>query len=132
MKKLYDHQALDVSYYSLVMKKNRPAYALRVICNEDKSSELAELMMKELGTLGVRESRFARYELERRIVTKEFFIEKQKFKCRFKERLLNGEVIGAKPEFDDMMLIHEKTDIPLIDLENKLIYFYSMGDEFCE
>ncbi|MCE7741748.1 MAG: nickel pincer cofactor biosynthesis protein LarC [Candidatus Heimdallarchaeota archaeon] len=132
MKKLYANHALDVSYYSLFMKKNRPAYALRVICDEDNSSELAKIIMQELGTLGVRESRFARYELERRVITREFFIEKKKFKCRFKERILDGKVIGAKPEFDDMITIHEETNIPLVDLENKLINFYNMGDEFCE
>ena len=132
MNNLFDNDALDVSYYPIFMKKNRPAYVLRVICDEDKSSKLANIIMKELGTLGVRENRFARYELERRIVTKEFFIETKKFKCRYKERLLDGKVIGAKPEYDDVVHIHKETDIPIIDLENKLINFYHMGDEFCE
>lgn len=132
MKKLFEYQALDVSYYPIFMKKNRPAYVLRVICEEDNSSKLAQLIMKDLGTLGVRESRFARYELERRIITKEFFIEKKRFKCKFKERLFDGEVIGVKPEFNDLLTIHEETKIPLAELENRLINFYHMGDEFCE
>ncbi len=132
MKKLLENQALDVSYYPLLMKKNRPAYCLRVICEEDKSPELANMIMKELGTLGVRENRFARYELERRVVTKKFFIEEKKFECRYKERILNGEVIGVKPEYEDVIAISEETNIPLIDLESKLVNFYHIGDEFCE
>ena len=130
--KLFENEALDVSYYPIFMKKNRPAYVLRVICDEDKSSNLAQIMMKELGTLGVRENRFARYELERRVISKEFFIEKEKFKCRFKERLLDGEVLGAKPEYEDLLEIHKETKIPLVELENMLMNFYHMGDEFCE
>ncbi len=127
--KLMEHGALDVSYYPLIMKKNRPAWCLRVICDEDKASILAKFMMKELGTLGVREDRFGRYELERRVVTKEITVEGKGFQCRFKERMLDGEIVGVKPEFEDIASIANETKVPINELEIKLVNMYYEGTE---
>jgi uncharacterized protein (TIGR00299 family) protein len=129
---LLEKGALDVSYYPLIMKKNRPAWCLRVICDENKAAELAEFMMRELGTLGVRENRFARYEMDRRVSKKKFFIRDNKVECRYKERIVNEEVVGVKPEYDDLIKISKITDIPLIELERKLIELYYLEDEHCE
>ncbi|MBY9001933.1 MAG: nickel pincer cofactor biosynthesis protein LarC, partial [Candidatus Heimdallarchaeota archaeon] len=124
---LMNQGALDVSYYPLIMKKNRPAWCLRVICDEDKSSLLAKNIMKELGTLGVREGRFGRYELERRVITKKIIIKGKSFTCRFKERMLDGEIVGVKPEFEDIASIATETKIPINELEIKLVNLYYEG-----
>ncbi|MHA1345884.1 MAG: nickel pincer cofactor biosynthesis protein LarC [Candidatus Heimdallarchaeaceae archaeon] len=126
--KLMDKGALDVSYYPLIMKKNRPAWCLRVICDEDIASILAKFIMKELGTLGVREDRFGRYELERRVVTKNINLKGKSFECRFKERMLDGEIIGVKPEFEDITYISNELKIPINELEIILINQYYKGD----
>lgn len=127
--KLMIQGALDVSYYPLIMKKNRPAWCLRVICDEDKAPILAKFMMKELGTLGVREDRFGRYELERRVVKKKINFKGKSFDCRFKERMLDGEIIGVKPEFEDSTYIANKLKIPINELEIILINQYYEGDK---
>lgn len=121
---LLEMGALDVSYYPLIMKKNRPGWTLRIICDDDKSSELALYVMKELGTLGVREKRFARYELERRIVEKKVIIDNKEYICRYKERILNNEIIGAKPEYEDLAKISKELKIPIIELEKELLRQY--------
>ena len=46
--------ARDASAIPIIMKKGRPGFLIRVICTSDKSGELAELMARELGTLGIR------------------------------------------------------------------------------
>src|SRR5665647_1545663 len=46
--------ARDASAIPIIMKKGRPGFLIRVICSSEKSSELAEHMARELGTLGVR------------------------------------------------------------------------------
>lgn len=129
---LMEEGALDVSYYPLIMKKNRPSWCLRVICEEDQASDLAFLIMQELGTLGVRESRFGRYELDRKVVKKKFFIDEQIVECRFKERLSEGNVLGVKPEYEDLMKIRKITNLPLVELEKKLVEMYYLEDEHCE
>ncbi|MHA1223602.1 MAG: nickel pincer cofactor biosynthesis protein LarC [Candidatus Heimdallarchaeaceae archaeon] len=130
--KLMEEGALDVAYYPLIMKKNRPSWCLRVICEEKDAPNLALFIMKESGTLGVRENRYSRYELKRRIVERSFFINEKIFSCRFKERLVNNQVIGVKPEYEDTVKISESTKIPLIELEQKLINLYYMEEENCE
>ncbi|NPD89835.1 MAG: nickel pincer cofactor biosynthesis protein LarC [Asgard group archaeon] len=129
---LLENGALDVAYYPLIMKKSRPSWCLRVICEEQDASEIAYLMMKELGTLGVRENRFGRYELERSIVSKKFPIENQIVECRFKERMLDSKILGVKPEYEDLIKIRKITKLPLIELEKKLIEMYYLEDEHCE
>ncbi|MHA1828260.1 MAG: nickel insertion protein, partial [Candidatus Heimdallarchaeaceae archaeon] len=130
--KLMEEGALDVAYYPLIMKKNRPSWCLRVICEEKDAPNLALFIMKESGTLGVRENRYSRYELKRRIVERSFFVDEKIFSCRFKERLVNNQVIGVKPEYEDTVKISESTKIPLIELEQKLINLYYMEEENCE
>lgn len=121
---LFDEGALDVSYYPLFMKKNRPAWCLRVITEEKDSSRLARFMMEELGTLGVREYRHTRYELDRRIITKQVQLAGRTFECKFKERLLDGLQVGVKPEYDDVKRIAGLTTIPIIQLEKRLTELY--------
>ncbi len=127
--KLMIQGALDVSYYPLIMKKNRPAWCLRVICDEDKASILAKFIMKELGTLGVREDRFGRYELDRRVVKKNINLKGRNFECRFKERMLDGEIIGVKPEFEDISNIANELKLPINELEIIIISQYYKGDK---
>lgn len=129
---LMEEGALDVSYYPLIMKKNRPSWCLRIICEEEHSSKIAYLIMKELGTLGVRENRFGRYELDRKVVKKKFFFENQVVECRFKERLLEGKILGVKPEYEDLIKIRKITKLPLVELEKKLIELFYLEDEQCE
>ncbi|MHA1305215.1 MAG: nickel pincer cofactor biosynthesis protein LarC [Candidatus Heimdallarchaeaceae archaeon] len=128
MPTLLEKGALDVSYYPLIMKKNRPGWSLRILCDQEKASELAYYVMRELGTLGVRESRFARYELNRRVNIKNVKIKGKEYKCRYKERLINGEIIGAKPEFEDMLMISKDTETPLVELEKELIHQYQRSE----
>jgi uncharacterized protein (TIGR00299 family) protein len=46
--------ARDAIAIPVIMKKGRPGFLIRVICTSDTSGELAELMARELGTLGIR------------------------------------------------------------------------------
>jgi uncharacterized protein (TIGR00299 family) protein len=129
---LLENGALDVAYYPLIMKKNRPSWCLRVICEEQDASEIAYLIMKELGTLGVRENRFGRYELERSVVSKKFFIDDKIIECRFKVRMLDGKRLGVKPEYEDLIKIRKITKFSLVELEKKLVEMYFLEDEQCE
>ena len=46
--------ARDASAIPILMKKGRPGFLIRVICTHDRSAALAELMARELGSLGIR------------------------------------------------------------------------------
>lgn len=65
MNKLLVKGAKDAYYIPIYMKKNRPAYLLSVICEEDKATELENIIFKETTTIGIRRSKWERTILER-------------------------------------------------------------------
>jgi len=65
LEKLMDAGALDVSYAPILMKKNRPAYRLEVICRAETREKLSEIIFDETTTIGVRYYPVQREELTR-------------------------------------------------------------------
>ncbi|MGN0366102.1 MAG: nickel pincer cofactor biosynthesis protein LarC [Suilimivivens sp.] len=66
MDKLMNAGARDVHYIPVFMKKNRPAYELVVICDENKIEELEQIIFQETTTIGIR-----RIAMERTILKRE-------------------------------------------------------------
>lgn len=58
--------AKEVYYTPIYMKKNRPAYKLSLICEEDQIRNLEALLFRETTTIGVRRFRMQREERQRR------------------------------------------------------------------
>ncbi len=61
VEKLMEAGARDVSITPVFMKKNRPGQLISIIAEKTKSEHLAELLMEETGTLGVREIPVSRH-----------------------------------------------------------------------
>ena len=57
--------ALDASFLSVQMKKNRPGVRLTVLSTPDRSAALAELILTQTSTIGVRTSLVKRFTLPR-------------------------------------------------------------------
>jgi len=66
MEQLLKAGARDVNYMPVYMKKNRPAYQLNVICEEEKCKELEQIIFSETTTIGIRRIHCERSILERR------------------------------------------------------------------
>lgn len=66
MERLLEAGARDVFFTPIYMKKNRPAYKLSVLCDEEKIREMDEILFRETTTIGVRRCRVERDKLERR------------------------------------------------------------------
>jgi uncharacterized protein (DUF111 family) len=72
MERLLAAGALDVSLQHVQTKKNRPGFLVRVLCRPSERRALAELLLRETTTLGVRAVDYDRLALpreSRRIVT---------------------------------------------------------------
>lgn len=69
MERLFEAGARDVHYMPVFMKKNRPAYQLNVICDEEKAEELERIIFAETTTIGIRKTKMERSVLKRRVVT---------------------------------------------------------------
>lgn len=96
-----DAGARDASAAPIIMKKGRPGYLIRVICSADCSPAIAELMARELGTLGIRcTPAVHRFIADRSIEEVEVVISGQSRKVPVKCGRIHGEVYLIKAEFD--------------------------------
>lgn len=68
MKLLFDAGALDVFYVPVYMKKNRPAFLLKVICRPKERSVMENIIFRNTTTIGIRATKSTRTKLARRIL----------------------------------------------------------------
>ncbi|MBF0226566.1 MAG: nickel pincer cofactor biosynthesis protein LarC [Desulfobacterales bacterium] len=110
--KVFEIGALDIFLSSLYMKKNRPGTLVTIICNPDIIKNVADLLLKETATLGLR------WRLENRIKLKRHIKEiDTKFgKINIKIAEINGKILKAQPEYDDIKRISIKENIPMYEL----------------
>ena len=93
--------ARDASAMPIIMKKGRPGFLIQVICTSDKSGELAELMARELGTLGIRcIPAVHRFIAERTIEYIDVEIAGKHRTMAVKYGWMHGEIYSLKAEFD--------------------------------
>lgn len=69
MERLFEAGALDVFYTPIQMKKNRPAVMLSVICKEEQTEKLAQIIFAETSTIGIRLRQTRRLILDRELKT---------------------------------------------------------------
>lgn len=115
--KLRDAGALDVAVAPLLMKKNRPGHLLRVISRPGDSNNVAEAIIRETGTLGVRILPY----VHRNIVTREIRpikieINEIGYEINIKIGKIGEDIINYSPEYEDAKKISDKTGIPLKDV----------------
>ena len=65
MELLFRQGAKDVYYTPIYMKKNRPAYMLGVICDEEKLEQMEEIIFFHTTTIGIRKTQAIRSILPR-------------------------------------------------------------------
>ena len=107
--RLFRAGAVDAYLTPILMKKNRPAVLISVLCAPAKTGELAEVLFRETTTLGVRVRESQRWCLERAWVE----IETEWGKVRVKLGRLGEELTTLAPESDDCRRLAETTGAPL-------------------
>ena len=90
--------ASDAWLAPVLMKKGRPAHVLHVLCPPGLVPGLQEVVLRETTTLGVRSYAVARRVLDRAWRT----VEVDGRPVRVKLGLLDGEVVNAVPEWEDV------------------------------
>ena len=107
MERLQEAGALDVSAAPILMKKGRPATALTALCRAEDEARLAEAVLRETSTLGVRVHPCARYTLTPSLRQVETAYGPIAIKC--------GDGCGIhreKPEYQDVADAARKAGIP--------------------
>nr|MCR4650007.1 LarC family nickel insertion protein [Lachnospiraceae bacterium] len=102
----YEAGAREVFSVACGMKKSRPGTLISVICDEEKKEIIVEAIFKHTTTLGLRETKYKRYTLERNILKKD---------TRFGSvRIKQSEGYGVKREK------YEYEDLARIARDNKM------------
>lgn len=106
MQVLMAEGALDVSTTPLFMKKGRPGYQIQVLTRRPREHSTA--LMRETGTLGVREHLVSRRVLERECVEDEVNVSGVSEKINYKKTKYTW-----KPEYEDLKKASEKHGVPV-------------------
>jgi uncharacterized protein (DUF111 family) len=109
MEKLFEEGALDVSFSPLQMKKNRPAVLLRVICQRREKDRLAQIILEESTTAGLRHHEVERIKLPRGRVS----VETRYGTVRAKSFATPEGRVFTTPEFESCRKLAKKSGVPL-------------------
>ncbi|HEX8735247.1 MAG TPA: nickel pincer cofactor biosynthesis protein LarC [Pyrinomonadaceae bacterium] len=117
MERAFENGAADCWFTPIQMKKNRPATMLSILCEKDKKEVLVEMLFRETSTIGLRVRETERICLPRRI---------EKIETKFgavdvKIAGFDGEIVNAKPEFEQLKAIAERENLPLREVEAEVL-----------
>jgi pyridinium-3,5-bisthiocarboxylic acid mononucleotide nickel chelatase len=112
MEKLFAAGARDVWLAPIQMKKNRPGTLLGVIALRRDEAALAELILRETTTLGMRVLPIRRHEAAREFRR----VETAYGTLSVKLKLIGGEVIAAVPEYDDCVRLAKENGVSLAEV----------------
>jgi len=107
--KLLKNGAMDAYLTPTIMKKNRPAIQITVVCREEDADKATDIIFEETTTLGIR-----RYSVERKIIDRKVVTVKTPYgQVEIKVGLYNGKTIKFKPEYDQCKKLANENHIPL-------------------
>ncbi len=113
IEKLLAKGALDAWAEPLVMKKTRPAYKLCFLAEAKLLQELADFVLEETSTLGVRY-----HEVTRKILERKYIEVKTSYgSVKIKVAQL-GEIFKIAPEFEDCKKIAQEKNVSLQEVMN--------------
>lgn len=113
--------ALDAWIAPVVMKKGRPGHLVGVLCDDAHRLELADVLLTETTTLGVREHRVSRTILERRFES----VQTPWGPVRMKLGARGEKVLNAAPEFEDCRALATKNGVSIKDVQAAAVAAWS-------
>ena len=113
--------AYDVVIIPAFGKKNRPCHVVKVIAPKTGLKSIAEIMIRQLGTIGIRYTTWERLKATRETLVCSLEIDNKEYMVRVKvARTRDGSIISIKPESDDMVRVSRETGIPIRELKPRI------------
>ena len=110
--------ARDVSITPVFMKKNRPGHLVSVITDEAKVEEVANILMEETGTLGIREIPVRRHIAFRTTKKVSMNVIGRKFPVSVKSTFdESGQAVREKVEYEDRKRVAAKAGVSLREVD---------------
>ena len=101
--------ASDAWLVPILMKKGRPGHTLCVLAEPDAADRLRTIMFTETTTIGVRETHVGKRALSRA----EHSVSVDGTRIRVKTATLDGVIVNAQPEYDDVAAAAESSGRPI-------------------
>ncbi len=118
VEKLMASGARDVTITPVYMKKNRPGHVISVISAKEDAETLADILMAETGTLGVRELPVIRHISPRKITEINVKVGGRDHRIRVKlSEDHEGRIVGRKLEYEDLRRISDQTGVSVRDIQ---------------
>ncbi|OGH97262.1 MAG: TIGR00299 family protein [Candidatus Melainabacteria bacterium GWF2_32_7] len=117
--KLMSLGAFDVFLTPVIMKKNRPANVLTVLCPVGIKEKVEKIIFEETTTFGVRS-----YRVNRTILNREFkkiTLDNLGDIAVKIGRDNSGKILSVKPEYDDCVKVAKENNIPLKEVYNLVL-----------
>ena len=110
---LMENGAMDVHFTPIVMKKNRPATCVSLLCATQDEERFKELLFRHTTTLGVKS-----FPLEKTVLGVSFErLETELGPVTMKNALKDGKVIRSKPELEDCRALAKKHGLSLAEVQ---------------
>ncbi len=109
MDRLLEAGSSDVTFTPVTMKKGRPGITVTVLCAGSLLDKVCDILIAELGTLGVRWWPIHRRKVERRFEEISVMGES----VRLKTGIENGREVISKLEYEDACKVARKLNVPL-------------------
>ena len=110
MEKVLEIGAKDVWCTNIMMKKNRPAIMISVLCDQGVLDQVISIIKVETSTLGVRISQVDREKFNRDQIEVSTQYGKVKVKLKLSDE---NSIIGYHPEYEDCKNLAKMHNIPL-------------------
>ena len=112
MERLLLAGALDVWFTPIQMKKNRPASKLSVLALPRSADGLAQLLLRETTTLGVRQTLVNRIKAGRESMP----VETEWGTVTVKVKRMHGQPISVSPEYEECATLARQSGMPLQEI----------------
>lgn len=113
--------AYDVTIIPAIGKKNRPCYVVKVIAAKAGLKSIADVMIKNLGTIGIRYTTWQRLKATRETIVCSLDIDGKDYMIRVKvSRNADGSILNIKPEAEDIFRVSKETGIPVRELRPRI------------
>lgn len=112
MDRLMEAGAMDVHFTSIVMKKNRPAVTLSVLCSAEEEDTFKRLVFQHTSTLGIKTIPIKKTVLDISFEQ----LETPLGSVTMKHAIMDGKLIRSKPELEDCRKLATRHDIPLSEV----------------
>jgi len=104
--------ALDAWLTPIVMKKGRPAHTFRALVEPARAGEVRRTIFRETTTIGIRTVPVERHALPRETTS----VQVGGLEVPVKVARLDGTVVNAQPEYDDVVRVATALDRPVVEV----------------